>query len=503
MISEIFSVESFVRICLWQSMVLVVVGLAASFLLRRRSSRAHQVLLLSIVAAVIVPVVSTLVKHYELGMFVAEPVVMQSQLEDQAITSDFSPLGPIAQDFGYEPGPIEAGAPPVITGSQSAPLPWARVALYGWLAASLILAARLIVTFALGVRLLGRSQPLGCEKIEEGVRSARARLGIGKNVEVRSSRGVRSPVIWCWRRRPVLLVPSGAVHCDNSVDWTGVLCHELAHWKRRDHISGLLAEMAVCILPWHLLLWWAKSRLTSLSEQACDDWVLATGQPGTDYAESLLDLTPGGQMAFVPAVVSSKRGLTGRIHRILKDSCGNPRTGAAWALAASAITICVALGVAFAQTRPAKPDVESAVIEPNESADPNEPTVSVNFKNAEFKTVCMKLADWTGKTIIPLDQVLKQEVTIYAPKKLPKNEAAAVILNALRAKDYIVEERANMIIIRRTPRPLPAGWSLDYDDGRLPGGGRRWPANMAENLLELKAIPTPANEYDESWKEER
>ena len=354
MIGEIFSVESFVRTCLWQSMVLVVVGLAASFLLRRRSSRAHQILLLSIVAAVIVPVVSTLVKRYELGLFVAEPVAMQSQSEVQTVAGDFSPSGPVVQDFGYGPGPIEADLAPVTTGPQSAPLPWAPIALYVWIAASPILAIRLLVTFVLGVRLLGRAEPVDCAKMEEAVHSARTKLRIDREVEVCCSRGVRSPVIWCWRRKPVLLVPGAAGRCDSAIDWTGVLCHELAHWKRRDHISGLLAEIALCILPWHLLLWWAKSRLIGLSEQACDDWVLATGQAGADYAELLLDLTPGRQLAFVPAVVSSKKGLAGRVHRILKDSGGNPRAGAAWALAVSIAAIFLAVGIAFAQTRPAE-----------------------------------------------------------------------------------------------------------------------------------------------------
>jgi len=108
-------------------------------------------------------------------------------------------------------------------------------------------------------------------------------------------------------------------------------------------------------LPWHPLLWWAKSRLVRLSEQACDDWVVATGQPGTDYAESLLDLTPGGQMAFVPAVVTSKKSLAGRIRRILQDNCCNPRTGVVWALAVSIVAICLSVGIAFAQTRPSLP----------------------------------------------------------------------------------------------------------------------------------------------------
>lgn len=422
MIRELFFRDFPLSSCVWQSTIFLVVGLVSSFILRHRSARAHQVLFLAMIAAVIVPIMSILVKHYELGMFVAESVAIQSPAEDLTGGSNYGAPGIIsAEDIEHKPGPIEEDLPPAIAGSDSARFPWRSVVLCGWIAASLILAARLFVTFVLGVRLLGRALPLNCERIEEALHLARAKLGIDKDVKVRSSRSVRSPVIWCWRRNPVLLVPNDAGRFDNGVDWAGVLCHELAHYKRRDHISGLLAELVVCILPWHPLLWWAKSRLVRLSEQACDDWVVATGQPGTDYAESLLDLTPGGQMAFVPAVVRSKKGLPGRIRRILKDSCGNPRTGVIWALIVSIVAVCLAAGIAFAQTRPA----------------------NIN-----------KIEDETPRNTLKIDA-------------------------------------------------LPDGWNLDYDNGIMPDGGRRWPANMARNLIELQAIPTPANEYDESWKEER
>jgi len=226
--------------------------------------------------------------------------------------------------------------------------------LCGWIAASLILAARLLATFILGARFVSMSTPLRCEKIEAAVRLAKAKLTIDKDVSLCCSGGVRSPVIWCWRPKPVLLVPSAAGRPDDRIDWAGVLCHELARWKRRDHISGLLAALVVCILPWHPLLWWAKIRLVSLSEQACDDWVIATGQPGIDYAESLLNLTPEGQMAFVPAVARSKKTLTGRVRRILQDKCASPHSGLRWSVAAAAIAACIAVGVAFAQTRPSE-----------------------------------------------------------------------------------------------------------------------------------------------------
>jgi len=352
MTGEIFSAESFLWSCLWQSTIFLVAGLLGSFLLQRHSSRAHRVLFLAMMAAVIVPAASMLVKHYKLGMFVAEPTVIQQPIENRAI---YETTGIISNEvIDRSPAPINEDLHSAIVVSGDAKLPWRSALLYAWIAASLILTARLLVTFVLGVRLLRRAQPLECDKIEQAIHSAKTKLGISKQVKIYTSAKISSPVIWCWRHRPVLLVPSAAGQLDNGIDWAGVLCHELAHYKRRDHVAGLLAELTVCILSWQPLLWLAKSRLINLSEQACDDWVVASGQPGTDYAESLLNLIPEGQMAFVPAVVHSKRGLASRIRRILKDSCANPRTGAAWALTASAIAICLAVGIAFAQTKPAR-----------------------------------------------------------------------------------------------------------------------------------------------------
>jgi type II secretory pathway component GspD/PulD (secretin)/beta-lactamase regulating signal transducer with metallopeptidase domain len=43
---------------------------------------------------------------------------------------------------------------------------------------------------------------------------------------------------------------------------------------------------------------------------------------------------------------------------------------------------------------------------------------------------------------------------------------------------------------------LPDVWKMNYFSGS-------WPTGMARDLVQLKAVPTPAYEYDESWKEER
>jgi beta-lactamase regulating signal transducer with metallopeptidase domain len=349
MTGEIFPAESFLWSCLWQSTIFLAAGMLGSFILWRCSARAHRVLLLAMMAAVIVPGASILVKYYELGMFIAKPAVNQAPVESNII---HEATGIIPEEtIEHSPALVNQDSHQAMTGSGTAKFPWRSALSYAWIAASLVLVIRLLVTFVLGVRLLRRAMPFDHEKIKQAIDQAKAKLGISKQVQIYGSGKIHSPVIWCWRRTPVLLVPSTTGL--PGIDWASILCHELAHYKRRDHLAGFLSELAVCLLPWQLLLWLAKSRLISLSEQACDDWVVVSGGSGTDYAESLLNLTPEGQMAFVPAVVRSKRGLAGRIRRILKDSCGNPRTGAAWALASSVIAICLAVAIAFAQTKPA------------------------------------------------------------------------------------------------------------------------------------------------------
>ncbi|MFC1636009.1 M56 family metallopeptidase, partial [Planctomycetota bacterium] len=348
MIRALFLEELSLWTWVWQSTLFVLIGLAVSFLLRRRPARACQGLFLAMVAAVLVPIMSVLVGYFGLGLFAPEPATHESEITYQIFTIDYDfsqavlPADVQADVVPVEPAPVKA-AP------QGVDIPWRSVLLYGWMIAALILLGRLFVAFVGGVFLLRRANSPCCERIRRAAHSARARLGITKDFRIRSGKNVRSPMIWCWSRLPVLLVPGDL---DDNVNWVDVISHELAHWRRRDHLSGLLAELVVCILPWNPFLWWAKKRVVKLSEQACDDWVLVGGRAGTDYAQSLLNLSPKVQMAFLPTMIGKEKPMKERIYRIVKEKYGDPRFGARWALAMTVIAATLTVGVAFAQRRP-------------------------------------------------------------------------------------------------------------------------------------------------------
>jgi ankyrin repeat protein len=365
MIAQKLSETAFLWSFFWQSTAFLTAGFVISFALRRRPCRAHHILLLSIIAAVIVPVGTATVKHSDLGLFVGEPVKTHRPVEPVAnyisIENEFDDTGqPILENGHTEVAQIKsAPAPPyeypypVIASSQGYEFPWRKSLLWGWVVASLILSLRLVFVFAMGVGMLRQASPTDNTRIREAIRTSEVKLGITKQVRLYTNDRIRSPIIWCWSTKPTLLVPSSARE-HGGIDWISVICHELAHYKRRDHIAGLAAELVICTLPWQILLWWAKKWMLRLSERACDDWVLACGQPGTDYVDSLLDLVPQPQMAFVPAVLRSKNGLAVRVRRILKDKCSNPKAGLLWVSMVCAATACIGLGMALAQTRPAK-----------------------------------------------------------------------------------------------------------------------------------------------------
>jgi len=100
--------------------------------------------------------------------------------------------------------------------------------------------------------------------------------------------------------------------------------------------------------------------------------------------------------------------------------------------------------------RPAEPNkpAQAGVPDTTKPAESGEPMEAVNLKDVEMKNIIDKIAQWTGKTVIPHDEAMKQKVTIYAPEKMPRKKALEKIYSALRMKGYMVEEAGDTIFLK-------------------------------------------------------
>lgn len=112
------------------------------------------------------------------------------------------------------------------------------------------------------------------------------------------------------------------------------------------------------------------------------------------------------------------------------------------------------------------------VAEPNETDETGDLMEAVNLKDVEMKKIIDKIAEWTGKTVIPHDDAMKQKITIYAPQKLPRAQALATIYSALRMKGFVVEETDSTLFLR----PI-----ADAKLGVVPTIGADEPLAMVEN----------------------
>jgi TonB family protein len=141
-----------------------------------------------------------------------------------------------------------------------------------------------------------------------------------------------------------------------------VLLHELAHVRRGDAATHILARAALALHWWNPLAWTAWRSFIKERECAADDLVLNAGAPPADYAGHLLEIarTLQPQRATAAAALSMARRsqLEGRLVAILDARI--PRRQHGRAATAAAAVIAIALIAPLAAVR-AQSQAEQAV----------------------------------------------------------------------------------------------------------------------------------------------
>jgi beta-lactamase regulating signal transducer with metallopeptidase domain len=113
-------------------------------------------------------------------------------------------------------------------------------------------------------------------------------LGVATPPALLVSPRALAPMTW-GLRRPVVLLPRDCHGWSEDLR-RQVLLHELAHVRRRDCLTQLVAQCA-CLLHWfNPLVWVAARRLRGEREGACDDLVLGAGALPSSYANHLLQI---------------------------------------------------------------------------------------------------------------------------------------------------------------------------------------------------------------------
>ena len=148
--------------------------------------------------------------------------------------------------------------------------------------------------------------------------------------------------------KPAVFVPMGML----KTQLDNVLCHEMAHIERNDHMKMSAAAFTASLLWFDPLVWLMISMFRRDMELSCDDIAVKdmNSEARMSYAKVLLDAAPVGAVRYGSAVfMSDKRYFESRVMNILNNDRGSNNAGVksrrTAAVAVSAV-LCAAVLVA-------------------------------------------------------------------------------------------------------------------------------------------------------------
>jgi TonB family protein len=141
-----------------------------------------------------------------------------------------------------------------------------------------------------------------------------------------------------------------------------VMLHELAHVRRWDGATHLMARTVLALYWWNPLAWTAWREFLKERERAADDLVLKAGAGRPEYAGHLLEIARSMQVrpvyAWASIAMAARSQLEGRLSAILDSARDRqtPRREAVMAAAVVALAIIVPLAEMRGQAEQAAPD---------------------------------------------------------------------------------------------------------------------------------------------------
>ena len=222
------------------------------------------------------------------------------QLNEHGSEVDQPELGAVdpvvrANESGYRA--IERSSPPVPPvsnlGQPEIRQSWTSLLELGfaaaWLLGAIVVAVRQTRQIWIHWSLVSRASAPP-EHLTHEVRQVAGLMGV-RPVPALVADGIGSPFVWCLGRLKMVW----PAHLANQADLArlrGVIAHELAHVRRRDHWIAWLELFAAIVWWWNPLFWLVRRRIGESAEMACDVLVVNTLPEGRRaYAEALLEFS--------------------------------------------------------------------------------------------------------------------------------------------------------------------------------------------------------------------
>ncbi|MDQ6831638.1 MAG: M56 family metallopeptidase [Gemmatimonadota bacterium] len=361
-------------------LLLGVAGLATAAARRSSAATRHLVWASAVAALLVLPLLSAVLPAWKAELPLPKLAALttpRSQPHLQPPTAapeklqQNGPLSPSRPET-FAPNEVETQAiisinvPERTSAENGKKLSWSSVILLVWLSGVVALLTPTIVGL-IRVRWLGRSSsPASADVWAVIADRLPAELCPKRAVRLLESDESSMPMTW-GIVRPVVLVPARA-RTWPAWQRRNVLLHELAHVRRNDCLTQLLAQVACAVYWFNPLVWLAANRLRVEREHACDDQVLLAGSKASEYATHLLDVARSLRPAAVTGMASVSMArpsqLSGRLLAVLDERRSRSRVSRPTLVKLEVAVLCLVLPLAafkpWTPNTPAAPKMDAS-----------------------------------------------------------------------------------------------------------------------------------------------
>jgi beta-lactamase regulating signal transducer with metallopeptidase domain len=280
------SILAFVAGCAIKGAIVIIIAAVVAWLLRRDSAAArHSVWTAAIIAQLLIPVLEVTLPTWRVRVIDAPDFAPSASVAPNA-------AGPAAKSPNFSdsrtPSPAAAATLPNVPPPVPARISTGALIAGLWLLGVLAVLLRLAVGTVIVSRIAARGQRVVDDHWLGTMQRLAVALGIRRPLILLRGDSVGVPVTW-GIVYPVVFLPR------DSDEWPEerrryVLVHEMAHVKRLDAFTQLLAQVAAALFWFNPLVWLAAARMRRERENACDDYVLTHGTRASEYANDMLEL---------------------------------------------------------------------------------------------------------------------------------------------------------------------------------------------------------------------
>jgi type II secretion system protein G len=437
-----------------KGLLLLLIAAGATLLLRRSSAALrHMVWTLSVAGLILVPTLSIALPQFHVPLLpdwssawdltqASPSTAPESPGENIEISpAPKTPTVVASADPGSTPEPLRvdlpqaepsdslAGAPAAATAGPQ--LHWSAWVLLAWLTGAIVLLLPLLAGTVMVWRQTRRAERIKSDSWTSLLGELCRQLGIRGRVVLLRSSWSNIPVA-CGIFRPAIILP---VEADA---WPAdrrrvVLLHELAHIRRSDCLTQLLARLVRVIYWFNPLVWLAGRMLRIERERACDDLVLASGHKASEYANHLLEIVRSLHSVRCPSLaavaMARKSQFEGRLLAILDPRRNRRAMTGAGVLIAAVLAVGIAIPLAV---------LNGANRKPTEAGLRTAHQARTDAKTKEF------VGAWSGKaTDKPKEGSSSDTMTVVIPERPASGKWQAVILGS-----FADDEKSQTVVLK-------------------------------------------------------